>query len=89
MILRPEVARAFRPLLQPARYKGAHGGRGSGKSHFFADLMVAREDRALGLGDRVALRLHLMVCKACPRFERQLFSMRNGMKEWRNYTTRD
>ena len=42
MILRPEVARAFRPLLQPARYKGAHGGRGSGKSHFFADLMVAR-----------------------------------------------
>lgn len=30
----------FRPLLQPARYKGAHGGRGSGKSHFFAGLVV-------------------------------------------------
>lgn len=30
----------FQPLLQPARYKGAHGGRGSGKSHFFADNMV-------------------------------------------------
>lgn len=28
------------PLLQPARYKGAHGGRGSGKSHQFADMMV-------------------------------------------------
>lgn len=28
------------PLLEPARYKGAHGGRGSGKSHFFAELMV-------------------------------------------------
>jgi len=26
--------------LQPARYKGAHGGRGSGKSHFFADLWL-------------------------------------------------
>ena len=26
----------FRPLTRPARYKGAHGGRGSGKSHFFA-----------------------------------------------------
>ena len=30
----------FEPLLHPGRYKGAWGGRGSGKSHFFADLMV-------------------------------------------------
>lgn len=30
----------FEPLLAPARYKGAHGGRGSGKSHFFAELLV-------------------------------------------------
>jgi len=28
------------PLLNPARYKGAKGGRGSGKSHFFAELAV-------------------------------------------------
>lgn len=28
------------PLLVPARYKGAHGGRGSGKSHFFAELLL-------------------------------------------------
>lgn len=28
------------PLLQPARYKGAHGGRGSGKSRFFGSLLV-------------------------------------------------
>ena len=34
------TARIFVPLLQPARYKGAWGGRGSGKSHFFAGLMV-------------------------------------------------
>ena len=27
-------------FLQPARYKGAYGGRGSGKSHFFAEMMV-------------------------------------------------
>lgn len=31
----------FEPLIQPARYKGIHGGRGSGKSHFFAMLAVA------------------------------------------------
>lgn len=35
-----ETAKVFEPLLQPARYKGAHGGRGSGKSHFFAELLV-------------------------------------------------
>lgn len=28
------------PLLEPARYKGAWGGRGSGKSHLFAEMMI-------------------------------------------------
>jgi phage terminase large subunit len=42
LILSPQVPRALAPLLQPARYKGAHGGRGSGKSHFFAEMMIAR-----------------------------------------------
>lgn len=28
------------PLLSPARYKGAYGGRASGKSHFFAEALV-------------------------------------------------
>jgi phage terminase large subunit len=36
------AARVFQPLLTPARYQGAWGGRGSGKSHFFAEKMVAR-----------------------------------------------
>ena len=39
-ILQIETAKIFEPLLQPSRYKGAWGGRGSGKSHFFAGLMV-------------------------------------------------
>jgi phage terminase large subunit len=43
-----DVAKAFRPLLSPNRYKGAHGGRGSGKSQFFADLMVATAIRKPG-----------------------------------------
>lgn len=38
--LRLPTARAFQPLLDPARYKGAYGGRGSGKSHFFAELLI-------------------------------------------------
>src|SRR5262250_877515 len=40
--LRIPTAPIFRPLLEPARYKGAYGGRGSGKSHFFGELMVER-----------------------------------------------
>jgi phage terminase large subunit len=39
-ILQLQTPRAFLPLLKPARYKGAHGGRGSGKSHFFAELLI-------------------------------------------------
>lgn len=38
--LKLQTPRAFLPLLRPARYKGAHGGRGSGKSHFFAERLV-------------------------------------------------
>lgn len=34
------TARVFTPLLDPARDKVAKGGRGSGKSHFFAGLMI-------------------------------------------------
>ena len=34
------TAKVFEPLLQPARYKGAVGGRGSGKSHNFAEMMI-------------------------------------------------
>lgn len=36
-----DVAPVFRPLLDRARYKAAYGGRGSGKSQFMADLLVA------------------------------------------------
>lgn len=35
-----ETPEVFEPLLAPARYKGAHGGRGSGKSHFFGELWL-------------------------------------------------
>ena len=34
------TAEVFTPLLEKARYLGAWGGRGSGKSHFYADHMI-------------------------------------------------
>ena len=50
-----------------------------------AALLVAREDRALPLVERVALRLHLAACNACPVFERQLLTVRSSLQSWRNY----
>ena len=38
--MRIETAPVFEPLLHPRRYKGAKGGRGSGKSHYFAEAVV-------------------------------------------------
>lgn len=38
--LRIQTARVFKPLLKPARYKGAYGGRGSAKSWFFARQLI-------------------------------------------------
>jgi phage terminase large subunit len=52
-ILRIDVPRAFKPLLQPKRYKGAYGGRGGAKSHFFAEQLIAKcyqqPTRAVGI----------------------------------------
>lgn len=39
-VLQIKTAAAFEPLLSDARYKAAHGGRGSGKSHLFAEMGV-------------------------------------------------
>jgi hypothetical protein len=51
-----------------------------------AALLVAREDRALSLPDTVALRLHLLACRACPKFENQMLTMRLAMRRWRHYS---
>jgi hypothetical protein len=49
-------------------------------------LMLAREDRELPLVERLALRMHLAACRACPVVARQLLTMRNALRQWRNYT---
>ena len=48
-----------------------------------AALLVAREDRPLPTVERLALRLHLAACDACPRFARQLSVMREALRRWR------
>ena len=44
-----DVAPVFEPLLAPSRYKGAWGGRGSGKSQFFADAIIIEALKRPGL----------------------------------------
>jgi len=48
-VLNIPTAEVFEPLLAPSRYKAAHGGRGSGKSHFFASLLIERAFAEPGL----------------------------------------
>ena len=54
-----------------------------------AALLIAREDRTLNLPDSVALKLHLLACRACPKFENQVLTLRAAMGQWRNYTGED
>jgi len=39
-VLKLKTFPVFEPLINPARYKGAHGGRGSGKSHDRAEALI-------------------------------------------------
>jgi phage terminase large subunit len=39
-VLKVNIPVAFGDLIAPARYKGAYGGRGGAKSHFFAEQLV-------------------------------------------------
>ncbi len=48
-----------------------------------AAILIAREDRALSMADRVALRLHMTACDNCKVFERQITSMRKAFARWR------
>lgn len=47
-------------------------------------LTSARLDRELSSLERIALRLHLSICDACPKVIRQLDVLRRSLREWRN-----
>ena len=42
-------------------------------------LVSQRQDRALGFGERVALRLHFALCKGCRNAEQQLEFLRRAV----------
>jgi hypothetical protein len=52
-------------------------------------LVLLAEETPLRWTDRLRLRAHLAVCKACPRFVRQVALMRSAMGHWRAYRDGD
>ena len=52
-------------------------------------LVISREDHNLPMRERLALRIHMKICDACPIFERQILTMRNAMRQWRAYQGRE
>lgn len=54
-----------------------------------AALILAREDRELNVAERLAIRIHFLVCRACPNFAQEVQVMRNAMQSWRSYNERD
>ena len=49
-----------------------------------ASRLVSRmADAPLTLWQRITLRLHLSVCAACTRFERQIRFLRTAMRQYR------
>ncbi|MFN3812093.1 MAG: zf-HC2 domain-containing protein [Roseateles asaccharophilus] len=49
-------------------------------------LVLQAEDRALSWHERLALRLHMLACRACPRFAQQVQLMRRASERWRRYS---
>jgi len=46
-------------------------------------LVSRRQEATLSGWQRLVLRLHLSVCDACARFERQMAFLRNAMQRYR------
>lgn len=49
-------------------------------------LVLQALDTALPWHERLAVRLHMVACKACPRFVAQVTLMQRATERWRHYS---
>ena len=49
-----------------------------------SELLSQAQDRTLGLRERLALRLHLLICHGCTNFSRQLELIRATLRRIRD-----
>ena len=52
-------------------------------------LVLGGEDRRLTWVERLAVRLHMQICVACPTFGRQVALLREALPRWRAYRDGD
>jgi hypothetical protein len=52
-------------------------------------LVLEGEDRRLRLSERLGVRVHMLMCKACPKFAQQVQFMRGAMGRWKQYGDSD
>jgi hypothetical protein len=49
-----------------------------------SELLSQAQDRTLGLRERLALKLHLLICDGCTNFSRQLALIRATLRRIRD-----
>lgn len=45
-------------------------------------LLSEALDRPLGLSDRIALKTHLLTCRGCRNFRKQMHFLRQACQQW-------
>jgi hypothetical protein len=53
------------------------------------NITLKAEDRRMPLSERLAVRLHQLMCSNCRSFQRQVDLMRQASARWRRYTEED
>ena len=48
-------------------------------------LLLEAEGRRLSMIERLALRVHMLICDTCPRFLGQVRLMRKALDRWHHY----
>ena len=49
-----------------------------------SELLSQSQERPLGRGERLAVMLHLAICRGCSNFRRQLVFMRTAVRRYRD-----
>ena len=52
-------------------------------------LVLEGQDRELSFAERLGVRIHMLICKACPAFAGQVRLMRSAMRRWKQYGEAD
>jgi len=47
-----------------------------------SQLMSQEQDRRLGVAERLALRLHVLICDACSKYRRQMAFLRQACRRF-------